>query len=187
MYCEKCNNFFQPPPEEEKLITTGGLPVLCPDCERARWQAKDPPTVGIPVYPGMEPVVGIGIELYRAARFNADGVEMMFVAVPNKPRKPDRSPLRKARQNETGSHVFVMTERTGQLRNAPRVQLHTNLETFQKYKSSLKIAKIPSFWDPLTGVGEIEIPAGSITKIEKTAGVVRVDLKDGGWVNLYYR
>lgn len=187
MYCEKCNEFFQPPPEEEKLITTGGLPVLCPECERQRWLEKDPAPPAVPVYPGMEPVVSTGDELYRAARFSAEGVELLFVALPEKPRKASRTPLRKEREDEAGAHVFVMSERTGQLSNEPRVQLMTNLNTFVKFKSPLKISKLPDCWDPFTGVGDIEIAASEIVKIEKAGNIVRVDLTDGGWVNLYYR
>lgn len=187
MYCEKCDAFFQPPPEEEKLITTGGLPVLCPECEKKRWLAKDPVSAAVPVYPGMEPIVGTGDELYRAARFSAEGVELLFVALPTKPRKASRTPLRKERLDNTGAHVFVMTERTGQLSNEPRVQLMTNLNTYEKFHSPLKVTKFPDCWDPFTGVGSIEIQVHEIVSVEKSENTIRVNLTDGGWVNFYYR
>jgi hypothetical protein len=187
MYCTKCDAFFQPAPEEEKLITTGGLPVLCLACEKERWKAKAPAEERVPIFPGMEPVIGTGIELYRAARFSSNGVELLFVALPTKPRKETGSPFRKERPQEAGAHVFVMSESTGQLSTIPRVQLVTNLKTYTKYKSPLKITKIPDCWDPFTGVGDIVIDQEEIVTVSKKENIVQVDLKDGGWVHLYYR
>jgi len=187
MYCQECADFFQPPPEEEKLITTGGLPVLCPACEQKRWRAKNAQGGYTPLYPGMAPAPSTGRELYRAARFDHNGVEVLFVALPQKPVKVKASPLRKDKLNRAGTHVFVMSENISQLRTDPRVQLITNLETYEQFNNPLEISKLPSCWDPFTGTGEIVIPKNEIMKVEKTAQLVRVDLKDGGWVHLHYR
>lgn len=184
MNCKECGEFFQPSPEEEKLFTTGGLPVLCPDCERKRWEAKKPPEDKIPVYPGVR-YVGDGRELCRAARFNSDGIETFFIALPLEPYKAVAATLRKPRKHDVG--VFVFSERQNQLHTIPRTQLHTNIDTYIKQRKPLRIMKIPSYWDPFTGIGEIEIARKDIVRTEIKDRQVRVELKDGGCLILYYR
>ena len=184
MNCKECGEFFQPPPEEEKLLTTGGLPVLCPECEKKRWEAKKPVEDRAPVYPGT-PYVGDGKELYRVSRFNSAGVELVFVALPPKPFKPVAAPLRKPKKHDI--HVFVMSERRSQLTTIPRTRILTNLTTYEKQRKPLKFVKVPDYWDPFTGVGAIEVQRDEIENVEEEERQVTLKLKDGGRVVLYYR
>lgn len=184
MNCKECGQFFQPPPEEEKLITTGGLPILCPDCERKRWESKKPPQDRAPIYPGV-PYKGDGTELYRVARFDERGIETTFLALPQRPFKAVAAPLRKVRKHDV--HVFVMSERNSQLNTTPRTRILTNIDTYQKQNKPLKITKIPDYWDPFTGVGTIEVKQDDIVDIVDEDLKKRVNLKDGGCVVFYYR
>jgi hypothetical protein len=184
MDCKKCGQFFQPSPEEEKLLTTGGLPVLCPACEKLRWEAKKAPEDLAPVYPGVQ-YKGDGRELYRAARFDANGVELLFVALPPKPYKALAAPLRRPRKHDV--HVFIMSERRSQLTTIPRTRIITNLTTFKEQKKPLKVIKIPDYWDPFTGVGAIEVKQEDIVEIERVERQTNIKLTDGGQVVLYYR
>lgn len=184
MNCKECGQFFQPPPEEEKLITTGGLPILCPDCERKRWQSKEPPQARAPIYPGI-PYKGDGTELYRVSRFDEKGIELTFLALPQKPFKPVAASLRKPRKHDV--HVFVMSERNSHPNTVPKTRILTNMDTYESRGQPLKITKVPDYWDPFTGVGSIEIQPDDIVGTSDEEKKKRVDLKDGGCVIFYYR
>lgn len=208
MYCEVCSQFFQPPPEEEKILTTGGLPILCNDCERKRWIDKEYPEGRQPVQPGTEHI-GDGRELYRVVRYDRNGLEIAFLALPQKPLKPRASALRKPRKHDV--HVFVMSERTLHQRTAPPVRLLTNIKAFRERwehwqgseqgmgggevptDTPLTILKVPQYWDPYTGIGEIRIPPSEIVDITDNGvntdhpRTTRISLQNGDNVVFYYR
>jgi len=184
MYCEKCNNFFQPPAEEEKLMTTGGLPALCLECEKARWAKKEIETPLAPLFPGTA-YIGDGRELYRAIWFAENGTELIFVAIPEKPRKPDIAPLRKDRLHDV--RVVILSERSNNDTTTPRVVLQTNIATYKQQNQNLWIRKVPGYWDAFTGTDEINITPDKIINVEQSDQRVNVNLKNGEKVTLYYR
>lgn len=184
MYCDKCGEFFQPPPEEEKLITTGGVPALCTNCERARWAAKVVEKPLAPMFPGMGHI-GDGRELYRAAWFAVDGTEKLFVAIPEKPRKPDHAPLRRERLHDI--RVIILSERSSSNVTIPVVKLQTNITNYEKLRQKLWIRKVPGYWDAFTGTDAINVNPANIANIEQSDQRIQVNLKDGEKVVLYYR
>jgi hypothetical protein len=183
MKCETCGRDFTPAPDEERLMMLGQMGQVCETC--ARIQA--PATA---VAPAPLPTVNLEYaELFRADQFDKDNRLIRFVALPIKRksiREMSREGLRKPKKNQL--HTFVMSERSTQRRTTtPNVRLHTNLETFEEHHKAFWIRKLPSFWDPFTGVAEIEVPLNHIENVERQYDRVLIHLKDGGHIRLQYR
>lgn len=182
MRCETCGREFTPAPDEERLMMLGQMGQVCETC--ARLQAPASAAAPAPL-----PTVNLEYaELFRADQFDKDNRLIRFVALPIKRksiREMSREGLRKPKK--TRVHSFVMSERGTQLHTRPNIRLHTNLETFERLHNSFWIRKLPGFWDPFTGVSEIEVPCDHIEKVERQPDRILIHLKDGGYIRLRYR
>lgn len=182
MKCETCGREFIPAPDEERLMMLGQMGQVCETC--ARMQSPAAAVVSTPL-----PAVNLEYaELFRVDQFNKDNRLVRFVALPLKRksiREMSREGLRRPKKHHL--HTFVMTERGNNLRTVPNIRLHTNLDTFEELHDAFWARKIPSFWDPFTGVSEISVPRTHIKNVERQQGCVLIHLNDGGYIRLQYR
>ena len=175
MLCRKCSEEFSPTAEEERLILQGDLEPICDKC-------APPPRAPPPIY---VPTDEKEKTLWRADRTDTEGKIVAFMRTPKVIKRPTISPLVKPRADSL--HVFVLSE--GDPRHmsaAPRVILHTNIETFFSDKQNLWICKIPSSWDGQTGIARIEVKLEDVADIIKDESRTLVRCQDGSEVRLHY-
>jgi len=188
MQCEVCGKDFTPVAEVERLMLTGNVAKLCPVCEKS-------PIGGYGLFdPSARPFAEKHVRtkhsvLHRVDRFEADGrVQRWMALYPRFQTDFEKRLKSMAPHRQTNLvHPFVMTERDRHS-SVPRLFIKTNMWVYQLRGQPLRVWKTSRAWDAVTGVGEIEIPAVDVVRIEDDGGLeLRVVIRDGGYLRMLYR
>lgn len=183
-HCIKCGEFFQPTADEDRLLATHQMEEICMAC--ALEQSQDSGTDWKPS-PMFVPAGKFdGTKLYRAEWLDKDEKLICFVAVPIERMVRAHGSLIKPRRGTIRVTIITSSD-AHRMSSQPPVIVHTNVDSFERTRTPFWVSKTPSYWDPQTGVGRIEIPRINVDHVSEDVQKKEVHLKDGGVVYLTYK
>jgi hypothetical protein len=181
-FCKTCGQEFLTRPEEERLMVTGVIEQVCMACAMvgSNMNEEDPAKIPLPpMWPRRKFRNGtiIRVDLRNEAK-----EVMSFIALEPGPYFP------KYRERKRPVHrPKVQILGNPNSTNEPAyVSIITNIINFEREDRDLFAMKVPSSWDPRSGIGEIRIARNLVTKVEHAENGVLATLKDGGSVAGYY-
>lgn len=180
--CQECKNDFDVTAEEQRLIITKKMEELCMACAMKKYQSKE---VEFVATAPMVPRPGsIPVGPKRVNWISSNGDLRAFMSIP--PPKLYSAQMLYNLHKPGRLHAFVFMPAPTRMPSEPTLLIHTNIDRFRSRNENFWVKKVPEFYDPFTGVGNITIPFNQVTKVELSPEEKVVHVDDGSCVKVHY-